>query len=143
MPALISGVVEGSIAEELEIQEGDILLSIDGEKPQDMIDYRFLSKTELMTLEIQKNNSHDGYKIIVRRFFVVVQGLGKFVPLGIGDSDVELPAFGECGLGHEGAYLFLNCCHIIIIGVCLLIISLQKIPAVSACGLRRRRIFLP
>lgn len=56
MPALISGVVEGSIAEELEIQEGDILLSIDGEKPQDMIDYRFLSKTELMTLEIQKNN---------------------------------------------------------------------------------------
>ena len=56
MPALISGVVEGSIAEELEIQEGDILLSIDGEKPQDMIDYRFLSKTELMTIEIQKKN---------------------------------------------------------------------------------------
>ena len=41
MPALISGVVEGSIAEELNIQEGDILLSIDGEKLQDLIDYKF------------------------------------------------------------------------------------------------------
>ena len=29
MPALISGVVEDSIAQELEIEEGDVLLSID------------------------------------------------------------------------------------------------------------------
>ena len=56
MPALISGVTEGSIAEELEIQEGDILLSIDGEKLQDMIDYKFMINSELLTLEIQKKN---------------------------------------------------------------------------------------
>lgn len=56
MPALISGVVEGSIAEELEINEGDILLSIDGEIPRDMIDYNFLCKNELITLEIQKRS---------------------------------------------------------------------------------------
>lgn len=56
MPALISGVVEGSIAEELNIQEGDILLSIDGEKLQDLIDYKFFEKTELMTIEIQKKD---------------------------------------------------------------------------------------
>ena len=56
MPALISGVVEGSIAEELEIQEGDILLSIDGEKPQDMIDYRYMMCAEDIELEIEKNN---------------------------------------------------------------------------------------
>ena len=56
MPAVISGVIENSIAEELEIEEGDILLSIDGEKLQDMIDYRYLCKNELITIEIQKKN---------------------------------------------------------------------------------------
>lgn len=56
MPAIVSSVEAGSIAEELEIEEGDIILSIDGETPQDMIDYNFLCKTELLTLEIQKNN---------------------------------------------------------------------------------------
>lgn len=56
MPAKISGVVEGSIAEELELSEGDELLSIDGEKPQDMIDYNYLCKNELITLEIKKAN---------------------------------------------------------------------------------------
>lgn len=56
MPAVISGVVKGSIAEELEICEGDILLSIDSKTMQDMIDYNFLSKNELITIEIQKKN---------------------------------------------------------------------------------------
>ena len=56
MPAVISGVINGSIAEELEIEEGDILLSIDGQKMQDMIDYTFLCKNEVITLEIQKKN---------------------------------------------------------------------------------------
>lgn len=56
MPALVSDVVSGSIAEELEISQGDIILSIDGEKMQDMIDYKFLCKNELITVEIQKKN---------------------------------------------------------------------------------------
>lgn len=56
MPALISGVVDDSIAQELEIEEGDILLSIDGEQPQDMIDYRFMCKSELITIQIKKKN---------------------------------------------------------------------------------------
>ena len=54
MPARISGVVEGSIAEELELMEGDELLSIDGETLQDMIDYNYLCKSELLTIEIKK-----------------------------------------------------------------------------------------
>lgn len=56
MPALVSNVLEGSIAEELGLEEGDILLSIDGEKLQDMIDYNYLCKNELITVEIQKKN---------------------------------------------------------------------------------------
>ncbi len=56
MPAKISGVIAGSIAEELELQEGDELLSIDGEIPQDMIDYNYLCKNELIVVEIKKSN---------------------------------------------------------------------------------------
>lgn len=56
MPALVSDVISGSIAEELEISKGDIILSIDGEKMQDMIDYKFMCKNELITIEVQKVN---------------------------------------------------------------------------------------
>lgn len=56
MPALVSDVLEGSIASELEIEAGDVILSIDGEKMQDMIDYKFMCASELLTLEIQKQN---------------------------------------------------------------------------------------
>ena len=56
MPAKISGVEKGSIAEELEIQSGDILLSIDGNSLEDLIDYNYYVKSELLTIEIQKVN---------------------------------------------------------------------------------------
>lgn len=57
MPAKISGVIEGSIAEELDIVEGDELLSIDGETPKDMIDYNYLCKNEIITLLIKKKSN--------------------------------------------------------------------------------------
>ncbi|MCM1010632.1 MAG: DUF512 domain-containing protein [Fusobacterium sp.] len=54
MPAIVSDVIKGSIAEELEIAKGDIILSIDEMPMADMIDYNFMCKTDFMTLEIQK-----------------------------------------------------------------------------------------
>ena len=56
MAAIVSSVEDGSIAEELEIEAGDELLSIDGQKMLDMIDYGFYCKSELLTLEIKKIN---------------------------------------------------------------------------------------
>lgn len=56
MPAIVSSVIENSIAEELEIAEGDELLSIDGQKLVDMIDYNFYCKSEFLTVEIKKKN---------------------------------------------------------------------------------------
>ena len=56
MPALVSDVIKNSIADELKIKSGDIILSIDNEKMQDMIDYKYLCANELITLEIQKKN---------------------------------------------------------------------------------------
>lgn len=56
MPAIVNSVLEGSIAQELEIQKGDEILSIDGVKMLDMIDYNFYMKSELITVEIKKTN---------------------------------------------------------------------------------------
>lgn len=56
MPAIVSSVVEGSIAEELEIKSGDEILSVDNTKMQDMIDYNFLCKSETVSIEIKKAN---------------------------------------------------------------------------------------
>ena len=56
MSAIVSEVLENSIAEELEIQSGDEILSIDDTKMQDMIDYNFLCKSDFITLEVKKLN---------------------------------------------------------------------------------------
>lgn len=56
MVAIISKVKDGSIAQELELQAGDEILSIDEQKMSDLIDYNFLCKSEFLTLEIKKKN---------------------------------------------------------------------------------------
>ena len=56
MPAVVSGVERNSIAEELEIEEGDILLTIDGVELKDLIDYKYYVNSELLTIEIKKKN---------------------------------------------------------------------------------------
>ena len=54
MSAKISTIHPGSIAEELELEVGDILLTINGNEVKDIIDYRFLMADEYVELEIQK-----------------------------------------------------------------------------------------
>jgi len=54
--AIVSSIIKGSIAEELEIESGDELLSIDGQVMLDMIDYTFYCKSEFLTIEIKKTN---------------------------------------------------------------------------------------
>ncbi len=56
MPAIVNSVLENSIAEELEIESGDEILSIDENQMADMIDYNFYCKSELLTLEVKKKN---------------------------------------------------------------------------------------
>ncbi|MCF2972178.1 TIGR03279 family radical SAM protein [Synechococcus sp. Nb3U1] len=51
-PARISAVLPGSLAETMGIQPGDALVSINGERPRDLIDYRFLIAEEDLELEI-------------------------------------------------------------------------------------------
>ena len=56
MKNVITSVMPDSIAEEVGIEENDILLSVNGEKIVDIIDYRFLTNDEEIVLEIQKPN---------------------------------------------------------------------------------------
>lgn len=56
MVAIISEVIKNSIAEELDLKKGDKLISINGEKPKDMIDFRFMMSDEEIDVEIEKAN---------------------------------------------------------------------------------------
>jgi len=55
-PIPVKNVISGSIAEEAGIREGDLILSINGEKISDIFDYRFLIANEAILLEIQKKD---------------------------------------------------------------------------------------
>ena len=54
--AYVSMVDEGSIAEELEIVPGDLIVSIDGQKITDYLDYKFLATNEHIVMEVLKEN---------------------------------------------------------------------------------------
>ncbi|WP_028830034.1 DUF512 domain-containing protein [Proteocatella sphenisci] len=53
---IICGVKKGSIADECGIQKGDILVSINSQKIEDVIEYKFIQSDEYIELEIQHLN---------------------------------------------------------------------------------------
>ena len=56
MPAIITAIEQNSIAEELEIEVGSELLSINGEKLKDYIEYQYAVMTEELVFEIKTPN---------------------------------------------------------------------------------------
>ena len=56
MAAKVSKTEKNSIAEELGLEQGDILLSIDDVVMKDFLDYQFLCKSNLLILKVQKTN---------------------------------------------------------------------------------------
>ena len=56
---LIQTVYPGSIAEELGIEPGDVLLKINGQKIEDVFDYRYLMNDEFVTLLVRKKNGEE------------------------------------------------------------------------------------
>lgn len=67
MPAIVNSVIKNSIAEELGIEKGDEILSVDGNKMLDMIDYNFYMKSELVTVELKKANSGEFEEIEIEK----------------------------------------------------------------------------
>lgn len=56
---VISEVFPGGIGEELELEPGDVLLSINGQQVEDVFDYRYLMNDEYVELLIQKKNGEE------------------------------------------------------------------------------------
>ena len=56
MPAIVSSVELGSIADEINIEAGDEILAIDDNKITDLIDFNFYCKSEFLTLSVKKQN---------------------------------------------------------------------------------------
>lgn len=55
----IDGIEPGSIAEEMGIEAGDVLLEVNGKPIQDVFDYHFLINDVLLTLLIRKPNGEE------------------------------------------------------------------------------------
>ncbi len=59
MEHVVSAVTPGSIAEELEIEPGDVLVSVNGQEPEDVFDYRYLMNEEEVLVVIRKPNGEE------------------------------------------------------------------------------------
>ena len=56
---IVERVAPGSIAEELEIEAGDILVEINGTKIEDIFDYQYLTQEEYIEVLIQKPSGEE------------------------------------------------------------------------------------
>lgn len=59
MEQRIVSVVPGSIAEEMEIEAGDVLVSVNGQMPEDVFDYRYLINEEQLLVLIRKPDGEE------------------------------------------------------------------------------------
>lgn len=57
MAAEITGIARNSIAEEMGIEKGDVLLSINDHQITDILDYQFYSQDDVLVMEIKKTNN--------------------------------------------------------------------------------------
>lgn len=65
----ISQVDKGSIAEELGIEIGDRIISINGTEVTDILDYRFLMSDDSVVIELEKNNINEIWELEVEKDF--------------------------------------------------------------------------
>ena len=55
----IKSVDPGSIAEELELEAGDAVLTIDGEEIEDIFDYEYMVNSEAITMVVRKADGEE------------------------------------------------------------------------------------
>ena len=59
MEHAVSAVIPGSIAEEVGIEPGDVLVSVNGQEPEDVFDYRYLMNEEEVLVVIRKPDGEE------------------------------------------------------------------------------------
>ena len=65
---IVEKVASGSIAEELEIEAGDILLEINGNKIEDVFDYQYFTQDEYIEVLIRKRSGEEWLLEIDKEF---------------------------------------------------------------------------
>ncbi len=85
---LISSVDSFSISEEVGIEPGDRLFSINGVQPRDIIDYRWLSSEELLLLLLEKSDG-DWWEIEIEK--------DRYEPLGLHFDPPTIRKVRKCG----------------------------------------------
>ncbi len=63
----IKSIVEGSIAEELELMPGDELLLINGHQIEDVLDYRYLEQDEELELLIYRPSTNEEWDVSIEK----------------------------------------------------------------------------
>ena len=86
-PAVVTTVEPASIGDELGFQPGDRLLSVNGVRPRDLIDFQVLTGEELLTLEVQ---DPDGTVHVVELEKDADEGLG------LGFSEALFDGLRQC-----------------------------------------------
>ena len=64
---MIKKVEPGSIAEEMEIEAGDILLTINGQQVEDIFDYQFMTQEEKLEIVIQKGTGGEEWLLEIEK----------------------------------------------------------------------------
>lgn len=90
---IISKVYKNSIADEMGIEVGDILLSVNRERVEDIIQYRFLISEEYIELEIQKQKNGKIYLYEIEKDYDEELGIEFTNPIIDKAKVVEINAY--------------------------------------------------
>jgi len=86
-PAEIESIEDNSIAEEIGFESGDSIISINGKKPRDLIDYQILISEEILDISVLDKN-HEIHNISIEK--------DQDVNLGINFKDALFDSIKQC-----------------------------------------------
>jgi len=86
-PAVIESIETNSIAEEIGFESGDSIISINGKKPRDLIDYQILISEEILDISVLDKN-HEIHNISIEK--------DQDVNLGINFKDALFDSIKQC-----------------------------------------------
>ena len=86
-PAEIESIEDNSIAQEVGFESGDSIISINGKKPRDLIDYQILISEEILNISVLDKN-HEIHKIIIEK--------DQDTNLGINFKDALFDSIKQC-----------------------------------------------
>ena len=86
-PAEIESIEANSIAQEIGFESGDSIISINGKKPRDLIDYQILISEEILDISVLDKN-HEIHNINIEK--------DQDVNLGINFKDALFDSIKQC-----------------------------------------------